>query len=61
MIETLNNLTNNKIKKTAAAQHQGGDAVERMKKFLSSLGKKKHGAFAGPPRYLNMNSAELHT
>jgi len=45
MIETLNNLTNNKIKKTAAAQHQGGDAVERMKKFLSGLGKKKHGMF----------------
>ncbi|KAG1835070.1 hypothetical protein EV424DRAFT_1358792 [Suillus variegatus] len=42
MIETLNNLKNNKIKKTAATQHQGGDAVERMKKFLSGLGKKKH-------------------
>ncbi|KAG1755099.1 uncharacterized protein EDB91DRAFT_1077109 [Suillus paluster] len=42
MIETLNNLKNNKIKKTAATQHQGGDAVEWMKKFLSSLGKKKH-------------------
>jgi nucleolar MIF4G domain-containing protein 1 len=43
MTETLNNLKNNKIKKTAATQHQGGDAVERMKKFLSGLGKKKHG------------------
>jgi nucleolar MIF4G domain-containing protein 1 len=58
MIETLNNLTNNKIKKTAAAQHQGGDAVERMKKFLSSLGKKKHGRLADPSRYLN--SAKMH-
>ena len=53
MIETLNNLTNNKIKKTAAAQHQGGDAVERMKKFLSGLGKKKHGRLPDPPRYSN--------
>ncbi|KAF8126932.1 ARM repeat-containing protein, partial [Boletus edulis] len=41
MIETLTNLKNNKIKKSAT-QHQGGDAVERMKKFLSGLGKKRH-------------------
>jgi nucleolar MIF4G domain-containing protein 1 len=43
MTETLNNLKNNKTRKTAATQHQGGDAVERMKKFLSGLGKEKHG------------------
>ena len=42
MIETLTNLKNNKVKKSAT-QHQGGDAVERMKKFLSGLGKKRHG------------------
>ncbi|KAI6024751.1 hypothetical protein BKA83DRAFT_4251792 [Pisolithus microcarpus] len=42
MIETLTNLKSTKIKKTAAAQHQGGDAVERLKKFLSGLGKKRH-------------------
>ncbi|KIK94383.1 hypothetical protein PAXRUDRAFT_828062 [Paxillus rubicundulus Ve08.2h10] len=41
MIETLTNLKNNKIKRSAT-QHQGGDAVERMKKFLSGLGKKRH-------------------
>ncbi|KAH7930221.1 ARM repeat-containing protein [Leucogyrophana mollusca] len=41
MLETLNNLKNNKIKKSAA-QHQGGDTTERMKKFLSGLGKKRH-------------------
>ncbi|KAF9223784.1 ARM repeat-containing protein [Gyrodon lividus] len=41
MIETLTNLKNNKIKKNAT-QHQGGDAVERMKKFLSGLSKKRH-------------------
>ncbi|OJA13626.1 hypothetical protein AZE42_03974, partial [Rhizopogon vesiculosus] len=58
MIETLNNLTNNKIKKTAAAQHQGGDAVERMKKFLSSLGKKKH-VLAHEP--LRVTLEDLHS
>lgn len=43
MMETLMNLKNNKVKKTAAAQHQGGDAVDRLKKFLTGLGKKRHG------------------
>ncbi|KAI6123276.1 hypothetical protein EV401DRAFT_1288685 [Pisolithus croceorrhizus] len=42
MTETLTNLKGNKIKKAAGAQHQGGDAVERLKKFLSGLGKKRH-------------------
>lgn len=42
MMETLTNLKNNKVKKTAAAQHQGGDAVDRLKKFLTGLGKKRH-------------------
>ncbi|KAL4072651.1 hypothetical protein V8B97DRAFT_1885612 [Scleroderma yunnanense] len=42
MMETLTNLKNNRIKKTAAAQHQGGDAVDRLKKFLTGLGKKRH-------------------
>ncbi len=42
MIETLVNLKNNKVKKTAT-QNQGGEAVERMKKFLAALGKKRHG------------------
>lgn len=41
MIETLVNLKNNKLKRNAT-QNQGGDAVERMKKFLTSLGKKRH-------------------
>jgi len=39
MTKHLNNLKNNKIKKTVATQHLGGDAVERMKKFLSELEK----------------------
>lgn len=42
MIETLTNLKNNKLKRNAT-QNQGGDAVERMKKFLSGLSKKRHG------------------
>ncbi|TBU48862.1 MIF4G-domain-containing protein [Dichomitus squalens] len=41
MVETLSNLKNNKIKK-AAGQMAGGEAVERMKKFLSGLSKKRH-------------------
>lgn len=43
MIETLSNLKNNRVKKVAAGQHAGGDAVERMKKFLSGLAKKRQG------------------
>ncbi|KAJ2935373.1 hypothetical protein H1R20_g1721, partial [Candolleomyces eurysporus] len=39
MVETLMNLKNNKVKKVAAAQSQGGDAMERMKKFLTGLSK----------------------
>ncbi|KAH8829344.1 hypothetical protein DL96DRAFT_1708486 [Flagelloscypha sp. PMI_526] len=42
MLETLTNLKNNKVKQRPAATHQGGDAVERMKKFLTNLGKRKH-------------------
>ncbi|OSD06573.1 MIF4G-domain-containing protein [Trametes coccinea BRFM310] len=41
MVETLSNLKNNKIKK-AAGQTAGTEAVERMKKFLSGLTKKRH-------------------
>ncbi|KAF9490462.1 ARM repeat-containing protein [Pleurotus eryngii] len=41
MIETLTNLKNNKLKRNAT-QNQGGDAVERMKKLLSGLSKKRH-------------------
>lgn len=42
MIETLSNLKNNKVKK-AAGQLAGNEAVDRMKKFLSGLSKKRHG------------------
>ncbi|KAF9073465.1 hypothetical protein BDP27DRAFT_1318955 [Rhodocollybia butyracea] len=41
MLETLNNLKNNKLKRLGT-QNQGGEAVERMKKFLSGVGKKRH-------------------
>ncbi|KAG6910848.1 hypothetical protein DXG01_007164 [Tephrocybe rancida] len=40
MIETLTNLKNNKSKRNAA-QNQGADSVERMKKFLSNLSKNR--------------------
>lgn len=42
MVETLTNLKNNKIKRNAG-QTAGNEAVERMKKFLSGLSKKRHG------------------
>lgn len=43
MVETLTNLKNNKTKKDANIV--AGDAVERMKKLLSGLGKKRQGVF----------------
>lgn len=49
MVETLGNLKNNKTKK-AAGQTAGTEAVERMKKFLSGLNKKRHGML--PPHAL---------
>jgi nucleolar MIF4G domain-containing protein 1 len=45
MLETLISLKNNKLKKTGNAGQTGGnEAVERMKKFLNGLEKKRHGA-----------------
>ncbi|KAJ7126872.1 hypothetical protein C8R44DRAFT_779779 [Mycena epipterygia] len=41
MVETLTNLKNNKVKRNTTL-NQGGDAVERMKKFLAGLGKSRH-------------------
>lgn len=58
MIETLTNLKNNKVKRTAGQQHQGGEAVERMKKFLSGLAKKRH-VLAHEP--LRVSLEDLHT
>ncbi|KAK0450247.1 hypothetical protein EV421DRAFT_2008053 [Armillaria borealis] len=57
MVETLTNLKNNKVKKLAT-QNQGGEAVERMKKFLSALSKKRHVATNEP---LRVSLADLHS
>ncbi|KAF4571584.1 suppressor of glycerol defect [Pleurotus pulmonarius] len=57
MIETLTNLKNNKVKRNAT-QNQGGDAVERMKKFLSGLSKKRH-VLAHEP--LRVSLDDLHS
>ncbi|EGN98882.1 hypothetical protein SERLA73DRAFT_108067 [Serpula lacrymans var. lacrymans S7.3] len=57
MMETLNNLKNNKVKKSAT-QHQGGDAMERMKKFISGLSKKRH-VLAHEP--LRVSLQDLHS
>jgi len=42
MIETLNNLKNNKTKRSANPDGHTA-SVEQMKKFLSGVGKKYHG------------------
>ena len=42
MIETLTNLKNNKVKKDAGVSAATG-AVDRLKKFLTALGKKRQG------------------
>ena len=52
MVETLTNLKNNKVKKTAAGQLAGSEAVERMKKWLSGLTKKRHGELPFLPRII---------
>ncbi|OCH94379.1 hypothetical protein OBBRIDRAFT_789292 [Obba rivulosa] len=57
MVETLSNLKNNKIKKNAG-QSAGGEAVERMKKFLSGLSKKRH-VLAHEP--LRVSLEDLHS
>jgi nucleolar MIF4G domain-containing protein 1 len=49
MVETLTNLKNNKVKRNTTL-NQGGEAVERMKKFLSGLGKTRHGALTSSLR-----------
>ena len=46
MIETLSNLKNNKVKKLIGGGASGTgaqEAVERLKKFLSGMNKKRHG------------------
>lgn len=58
MVETLINLKNNKTKQRAAAQHAGGDSVERLKKFLTGLGKKRHLMVHDP---LRVTLADLHS
>ncbi|KAI0065323.1 hypothetical protein BV25DRAFT_1928190 [Artomyces pyxidatus] len=59
MVETLVNLKNNKTKRTAT-HHAGGDAVDRMKKFLSGLDKKRHVMAHDPLRVslLDLHSSE---
>ncbi|CAK5269400.1 unnamed protein product [Mycena citricolor] len=56
MVETLTNLKNNKLKRNVT-QNQGGDAVERMKKFLTGLGKTRHVVAHEP---LRVSLQDLH-
>ncbi|EJD06611.1 uncharacterized protein FOMMEDRAFT_165363 [Fomitiporia mediterranea MF3/22] len=42
MVETLNNLKNNKMKKAAAGAQGGNESKERISKFVAGIGKKYH-------------------
>ena len=44
MVETLNNLKNNKMKKTVAGAQGGNESKERISKFVAGIGKKYHGS-----------------
>ncbi|KAJ7761899.1 hypothetical protein DFH07DRAFT_412445 [Mycena maculata] len=57
MVETLTNLKNNKVKRNTTL-NQGGEAVERMKKFLTGLGKSRH-VMAYEP--LRVSLQDLHS
>ncbi|KAJ7158634.1 hypothetical protein C8R46DRAFT_1178090 [Mycena filopes] len=57
MVETLTNLKNNKVKRNTTL-NQGGEAVERMKKFLSGLGKSRQ-VMAHEP--LRVSLQDLHS
>ncbi|KAJ6609207.1 armadillo-type protein [Mycena sp. CBHHK59/15] len=57
MVETLTNLKNNKVKRNTTL-NQGGEAVERMKKFLAGLGKNRH-VLAHEP--LRVSLQDLHS
>ena len=43
MVETLNNLKNNKLKKGATSAHGSNESKERISKFVSGIGKRYHG------------------
>lgn len=52
MIETLSNLKNNKVKKAIGGGASGTGAqevVERLKKFLSGMNKKRHSEWSFNP------------
>ena len=59
MIETLTNLKNNKLKKNVT-QNQGGEAVERMKKFLSGLSKKRHSTSSGMSSHVPLTLGQFY-
>ncbi|KAH8117828.1 hypothetical protein DFH11DRAFT_1570916 [Phellopilus nigrolimitatus] len=42
MVETLNNLKNNKLKKNASAGQGTGESKDRISKFVAGIGKKYH-------------------
>ncbi|KZT00798.1 ARM repeat-containing protein [Laetiporus sulphureus 93-53] len=57
MVETLANLKNNKLKRNAVPT-AGGESVERLKKFLAGLSKKRHVLSHEP---LRVSLEDLHS
>ncbi|CAE6413936.1 unnamed protein product [Rhizoctonia solani] len=59
MVETLVNLKNNKMKReTGTGQNVAADAIERMKKYLGGINKKRHVMSHEP---LRVSLEDLHT
>ncbi|CEL56261.1 Suppressor of glycerol defect protein 1 OS=Schizosaccharomyces pombe (strain 972 / ATCC 24843) GN=sgd1 PE=3 SV=1 [Rhizoctonia solani AG-1 IB] len=59
MVETLVNLKNNKVKRaTGTGQNIGTEAIERMKKYLGGINKKRHVMSHEP---LRVSLEDLHT
>ncbi|KAF8738810.1 hypothetical protein RHS02_05516, partial [Rhizoctonia solani] len=59
MVETLVNLKNNKVKRaTGTGQNVGAEAIERMKKYLGGINKKRHVMSHEP---LRVSLEDLHT
>lgn len=62
MIETLSNLKNNKVKKAIGGGANGTgvqEVVERLKKFLSGMNKKRHGEESSGPTFKSKQPHDL--
>ena len=64
MIETLSNLKNNKVKKAIGGGASGAGAqeiVERLKKFMAGMSKKRHGGWTFDSPSKTRASSDVYT